>query len=85
VTVAPDLAVEVFSPSNTGPEMQQKADVYFKMGVRLVWVVYPKSRAIHVYTSPTTVIIKRDGDELDGGDVLPGFTLEVSDLFGDVK
>lgn len=85
VNIAPDLAVEVHSPSNTAPEMQQKVDLYYKMGTRLVWIVFPGARAIHVYSGPNAVRILRDGDVLDGGEVLPGFSVNVGDIFGHAK
>jgi Uma2 family endonuclease len=80
-TVAPDLAVEVFSPSNTKTEMQEKVTAYFQAGTRLVWIVYPRSRTIYVYTAADKVTILQKGGTLDGSDVLPGFTAQVSDIF----
>jgi Uma2 family endonuclease len=80
-TVAPDLAVEVFSPSNTRTEMQEKVDSYFGAGTRLVWIVYPRSRTIYVYTASDKVTILQAGAVLDGGDLLPGFSASVSDIF----
>ena len=79
--LAPDLAVEVVSPSNTKQEMHEKIALYFQAGTRQVWIVYPKSRAIYVYRAEDDVtILKRDGT-LDGGDVLPGFSVKVADIF----
>jgi Uma2 family endonuclease len=79
--IAPDLAVEVFSPSNTKLEMQQKADGYFAAGTRLLWVVYPASRTIHVYTATDQITVLNTEKTLEGGDVLPGFNVKVTDLF----
>jgi Uma2 family endonuclease len=78
---APDLAVEVMSPSNTAREMEKKMALYFGAGARAVWVFNPKKRTTAVYTSPTDVRILNEQDTLDGGEVLPGFKLELSKLF----
>jgi Uma2 family endonuclease len=80
--LAPDLAVEVISPSNTPKEMARKRREYFTAGTRLVWEVYPKSRTVHVYTSPAKPRTLKIGDTLDGGDLLPGFELPLKVLFG---
>jgi hypothetical protein len=60
-----------------------KVGEYFRAGVRLVWVVYPDQRVVFVYDSPLSARGFGDGDDLDGGIVLPGFRLGVSDLFGE--
>jgi Uma2 family endonuclease len=78
---APDLAVEVMSPSNTAREMEKKVALYFAAGARAVWVFDPKKRTTAFYTSPTDVRVLNEQDVLDGGDVLPGFRLELSKLF----
>ncbi len=82
--LAPNLAVEVLSPSNTPGEMAVKRQEYFAAGVELVWEVDPATRTISVYTSPTQAVILRTGDTLDGTPVLPGFTLPVHDLFAEL-
>jgi Uma2 family endonuclease len=79
--VVPDLAVEVISPSNAADEVVKKVGDYFRAGVRLVWVIYPIERLVYVYRSATDVHILQVGDDLDGGDVLPGFRRPVQDLF----
>jgi Uma2 family endonuclease len=79
--VVPDLAIEINSPSNSGDEVQEKLKDYFRTGVRQVWVVYPITQLVYVYSSPTTVQILQPGDDLDGGTVLPGFRVAVSSLF----
>ena len=78
---APDLAVEIVSPDNTRAEMHDKVKRYFQAGARLVWVAYPRARAIYVYTAPTEVKILEADDTLTGGDVLPGFSVKVADIF----
>jgi len=77
----PDLAVEVISPSNTRKEIKRKLKEYFKAGTSLVWVVYPKRREVVAYTAPDEDETLAVGDSLDGGTVLPGFKLELKNLF----
>jgi len=77
----PDLAVEIVSRTITADEVADKLEEYFKSGVRQVWVVYPVHAKVYVYSSTTSVHILARGDELDGGIVLPGFQLAISDLF----
>lgn len=80
-TVAPDLAVEIFSPNNKRVEIQEKVEAYFAAGVRQVWIVYARSRTVYVYSAADKVVIRRQDDLIEGADVLPGFTLKVSDIF----
>lgn len=78
---APDLAVEVVSPSNRPAELHAKVADYLAAGTRLVWVVDPDSESVAVYRSLLAPRILKDRDPLDGGDVLPGFSVEVAELF----
>jgi Uma2 family endonuclease len=77
-----DLAVEVISHGNTSQEMNRKLADYFAAGVRAVWYVYPKSREVVVYSSPTQSVKLQENDTLDGSPVLPGFKLSLAELFG---
>jgi Uma2 family endonuclease len=79
--IAPDLAVEIMSPGNTVKEIDQRVVEYFAAGTRLMWVIYPKTRRVHVFTSDRDVTILNVGDTLTGGDVLPGFVLPLANLF----
>jgi Uma2 family endonuclease len=79
--LAPALAVEVLSPSNTVKEMQRKLKDYFLAGVRLVWYVDPRTRRVTVYTAPDQAEQLSEDDTLTGGDVLPGFQVAVRELF----
>jgi Uma2 family endonuclease len=79
--VAPDLAVEVLSRSNTDDEMNRKRRDYFTAGVRLVWYVDPPTRSVTVYTGPDASRNLSDTDTLDGGEVLPGFSSPVAAIF----
>jgi len=82
VPFAPDLAVEVVSPGDHVGEVNEKVRQYLASGTRLVWVLCPKNRSVHVYTRGKATLLGPDS-ELDGGDVLPGFTVHVSRLFDD--
>ena len=79
--VAPDLAIEVLSTSNTEGEMQRKLQDYFTAGVRLVWYIDPESRNAQAHTSPTESVTISEKQSLSGGDVLPGFELPLAELF----
>jgi len=79
--LAPDLAVEVLSPSNTLKEMARKRRDYFNAGCKLVWITDPETRTVTVYTAvDQSEEITEDGT-LDGDDVLPGFSLSVREWF----
>jgi Uma2 family endonuclease len=80
--LVPDLAVEVISRSNTPKEMAEKLREYFEKGVRLVWYVRPRGRVVDVYTAPDRFTRLTPSMQLDGGDVLPGFSVQVGKLFG---
>jgi Uma2 family endonuclease len=82
--VIPDLAVEVVSPTDRDEAGLAKVREYFQAGVRLVWKVYPRERVVHVYESFTTIRVLTRADELDGGEVVPGFRLPLATLFEDV-
>lgn len=84
VPFAPDLAVEVLSPSNTAKEMERKLEDYFGSGVRLVWYVDPAKRTAEVFTAVGRSVVLREGDTLDGGEVLPGFALPLAQLFAEL-
>ncbi len=82
-TVPPTIAAEVLSPSNTRREIELKRQEYFTSGTRLAWVLDPPTRTVTVFTNPGSPDhVLTDGDTLDGGDVLPGFAVAVSTLFG---
>ncbi|ETX02886.1 Uma2 family endonuclease [Candidatus Entotheonella palauensis] len=82
--LAPDLAVEVLSGSNTPGEMQRKRREYFEAGVRLVWLVDLETRTVDIYTDIDHVTTRSEADTLDGDLVLPGFTLELQELFAEL-
>ncbi|MBI5667178.1 MAG: Uma2 family endonuclease [Chloroflexi bacterium] len=76
----PDLVVEIKSPDDSYKAMHDKADYYLAHGVRMVVLLYPEKRLVEVRT-PDDRQLLMDGDTFDGGDVLPGFTLAVSEMF----
>jgi Uma2 family endonuclease len=82
--LVPDLAAEILSRSNTPGEMTAKRRDYFSAGVRLVWEIDPDARSVDVYTSPTDATRLTEADTLDGGPVLPGFTLPLAQLFAEL-
>lgn len=79
--LAPDLVVEVVSPSDRAIEVSEKALMWADAGVRLVWIVDPRTRTVTVYRPDGAVSLLRGASELDGEDVLPGFRLPLADLF----
>lgn len=74
---APDLAMEVLSPDDRLSKVQRKIRLYFQNGCRLAWVFDPLKRQAQVHGPAGEVLLKSIDDLLDGGEVLPGFTLEV--------
>jgi Uma2 family endonuclease len=79
--LAPNLAVEVLSKGNTRQEMARKLADFFKAGVELVWYVYPRSRTIKVFTSPAKFKVLKGAQMLSGGAVLPGFKVNLAEIF----
>jgi Uma2 family endonuclease len=73
--------VEILGPGNTREEMDRKLRDYFSAGVRLVWYVDPAARNVRVYTAADKVEVLDQSRSLNGGDVLPGFSLPVQELF----
>ena len=78
---APDLAVEVLSPSETASEVQRKVDDYFDAGSAQVWVIYPELSKVAVFRSARESVFLGPADTLDGGTLLPGFSCPVAELF----
>ena len=78
---APDLAVEILSPSDTVGEVEEKVAEWLAAGTREVWVVSPNLHTVTVYRSPNNISALSENDLLDGGDVLPGFRMLVEEIF----
>lgn len=81
---APDLAVEIISPSERIGIIQDKLDDYFTYGTQQVWLAYPDKQRIVVHFPDESSQTYKLGDTLTGGDLLPGFALEIAAVFGSV-
>lgn len=79
--LAPDLAVEIISPSETAQMVQDKVQDYLMAGVRLIWLVYPKLKTVVEYKSATEIRHLGINESLEGGDVIPGFRYSLKRLF----
>jgi len=79
--VLPDIVAEVISPNDLAEEVLDKLLEYFRSGIRLAWVIYPKQQLVYVYESPTKPHVLTRDESLDGGVVLPGFQLPLAKLF----
>lgn len=79
---APDLAVEVVSPSDTHAEVTEKSLAWLEAGCRMVLAADPSQRTVTVYRSREDIRILTGGDVIVGADVVPGFGLPVAELFG---
>ena len=78
---APDLVVEVISPNDRYTEVEAKVAEWLAAGARMVIVVNPRRRSVRVHRSPTDVDDLVEGDSIEGGDVVPGWSMPVSGLF----
>lgn len=78
---APDLAIEVLSPSNTPTEIQDRLDDFFASGTQMAWIIHPDDQFVEICHSPTSRHILGQGAFLNGEPVLPGFTYPIRDLF----
>ncbi len=79
--IPPDLAIEVISPSDTLSRIVGKVFAYLDAGTRVVWIIEPDSKTVLVYQSETDIKILTREDTLTGGDVVPGFSCPVAQLF----
>jgi Uma2 family endonuclease len=78
---APDLVVEVLSPTNTRRELDERLRDFFESGTKLAWIIDPEEKSAEVCHSPTDRRMVGPGGTLDGEDILPGFKLPLADLF----
>lgn len=78
---APDLCIEIVSPSEDQDDMKLKLGEYFASGSQQVWYLFPESRRVAIYTAPTKAITYDADDEISADDLLPGFHCRVTDLF----
>jgi Uma2 family endonuclease len=77
----PDLVVEVISPKGLYYEVEEKVTEWLGAGVRVVWVVNPRTRQVRIHRADGSDATVREKDQLSGEDVVPGFTCRVGDLF----
>lgn len=78
--LAPDLAVEVVSPNDRADDVNRKLLDYLRFGTRMIWLVYPATRTIVVHDGAVAHVLSEDA-VIEGGDVLPGFSLPVKRVF----
>ena len=81
---APDLAIEVISPSETFQDVQEKIEEYLAAGVPLIWIIRPKQLTITVYRPNRELKVLHEADELDGEDIIPGFHCLIEEILGDL-
>ena len=79
--VIPDIAVEIRSHNDSLAEVHDKARMWHSYGVPLVWAAYPDTRTIDVHRADGSITTLYEDDVLDGGEILPGFAVSVSDIF----
>lgn len=79
--IPPDFVVEILSPRCRYEDVEEKIQDYFKAGVRLVWIVSPRSKTVLIRRLDGTCAALNHDGELSGEQVLPGFTCKVADLF----
>jgi Uma2 family endonuclease len=77
----PDLAVEIFSPSDSVPQLMRKVKQYFAAGCHTVWIVYPDLQEIHVLEAGGADRLLRVGDKIEAPELLPGFSVPVAEFF----
>jgi Uma2 family endonuclease len=83
IRIAPDWALEVVSPNDTADDVEAKRIDFLRAGVKLLWIVYPEWRTVHVYRPGSVATVLTEADELTGEDVLPGFQCRVAELFAE--
>jgi Uma2 family endonuclease len=79
--IAPDLAVEVISPSDKAFDVMEKVHEYFAGGVHQVWQIYSNVKQVWIYTSPKNIRVLSAADTLTGDPIVPGFKVPITDLF----
>ena len=78
---APDLAVEVLSPSDRMAQISRKLEQYFEHGTKLAWLVNLPKQQVHIYTADTIEALTDLDDVLSGGAVVPGFKCKLRRIF----
>jgi Uma2 family endonuclease len=84
LVLVPDLVVEIVSPTDRYSEVQKKVARYLTDGVQMVWVVDPEQRTVVVYRAGSNQQTRvTENESLDGGEIIPGFTISVASIFED--
>jgi Uma2 family endonuclease len=81
ISIIPDIAAEVLSPSETTTAIHRKLKQYFQAGVKKVWLIDPGTREVEIWTGPTLPERALTGDDSPASTLLPGFALPLSELF----
>ena len=79
---APDLAIEIASPSDQPDDRARKAQQYLAAGARAVWVLYPEARLAYLYRPGERIEVRDDNQSLDNAELLPGFSVPLSTILG---
>jgi Uma2 family endonuclease len=77
----PDLAVEIFSPSDNVRQLMRKVKQYFAAGTHTVWIVYPDRREVQILESTGTDRLLQNDDLIEAPELLPGFSVAISEFF----
>lgn len=78
---APDLAVEIVSPSDSMADLDRKIEQYLAAGSTLVWVVMPQRERIRIYRADGTSTVRHSGEVLDAPELFPGWSIPVNSVF----
>jgi Uma2 family endonuclease len=79
---APDLAIEIASPSDKPDDLARKAQQYLAAGSGAVWVLYPEARLAYLYSPGGHIEVREDSQALDNPELLPGFSVALAEIFG---
>ena len=77
----PDVAIEVLSPSESGPQARKKVGQWLDYGTKQVWIVNPKNETVTIYRSSGDTTSFSDEETVEADDVLPGFRIAVKEIF----
>ncbi|MGI9075317.1 MAG: Uma2 family endonuclease [Bryobacteraceae bacterium] len=78
---APELAVEVVSPSDSAEDLEVKVEQYLQSGAKQVWILYPKTKRLHFFRPGNQLRVLDETQTLDAAELFPGFSVKVADLF----
>jgi Uma2 family endonuclease len=80
---APELAVEVVSPSDSAEDLEVKVEQYLQSGAKQVWILYPKTKRLHLFRPGNQLRVLDETQTLDAAELFPGFSVKVADLFSE--